>query len=181
MDKFWLNKLSDIGISDMPIFKVVFQPKNLDENWYPLYKKERRLFLQSLTDSIEELANLNLERNDILNIINGKLPENLSIRFRVPIMYGGDISKDNMFLLPTNPFNLIIDRFFLIQANDFMKKMSREIKSGYDFASTLFVPYPLKKVYCPTTGNIAIGDGGNATEDRLAQVAATMLNQQGKI
>ena len=44
-------------------------------------------------------------------------------------------------------------------------------------AQTIWLPNPAKKIYLPahTTGG---GDGGNATEDRLAQIGAQIAAER---
>ena len=119
--------------------------------------------MQSLSDSVEELAFMNLSQDEFMNLIMGRaVPKNMSIRMRIPLTWGGEITPDNMFMCSTFPHSQNIDRFIIGQ-------------TGYD---TIWIPNPAKKIYIPahTAGG---GTGGNATEDRLAQVAAQIAAGRG--
>lgn len=119
--------------------------------------------MQSLGESIEELAFMNLSQEEFMDLLMGRaLPANTSIRMRVPICWGGEISPDNMFMCSTFPHSQNIDRFIIGQAGN----------------ETIWLPSPAKKIYIPahTAGG---GEGGNATEDRLAQMAAQFAVSRG--
>ena len=112
--------------------------------------------MASLTDSAETLAFMNLTQDEFMNIIMGRdLPQNISIRFRIPLVWGGKLEIDNLFMCWTFPHSYNMDRFIIVQSG----------------AQTIWMPNPTKKIYLPahTAGG---GDGGNATEDRLAQIGA---------
>ena len=112
--------------------------------------------MASLTDSAETLAFMNLTQDEFMNIIMGRdLPQNISIRFRIPLVWGGKLEIDNLFMCWTFPHSYNMDRFIIAQSG----------------AQTIWMPNPTKKIYLPahTAGG---GDGGNATEDRLAQIGA---------
>ena len=115
-------------------------------------------FMQSLTDSVETLAFMNLDQEEFMNLIMGRsVPSNMSFRFRIPLVWGGKLEIDNMFMCWTFPHSHNMDRFIINQSGN----------------STIWLPNPAQKVYLPahTTGG---GDGGNATEDRLAQMGAQL-------
>ncbi|MDE6477774.1 MAG: hypothetical protein K2L94_00830, partial [Alphaproteobacteria bacterium] len=123
---------------------------------YPRYKKLCREFMQSLVDSAQDLAFLNLAQDEFMDLIMGKkLPANLAIRLRVPLALGGQLSLDNMFLCRTFPHSHNMDRFIIDQAG----------------APKIWLPSPAHKVYVHAH-TASGGDGGNATSDRLAQMAA---------
>lgn len=157
------KRLQDMFMDDMPIIEFTPAKANISTNWFSEYKKVRADFLRNLTDSVQELAFMNLSQEEFMDLITAKkIPNNISIRMRIPLIYGGKIEPDNMFLCKTMPHAYSIDRFIIEQSD----------------AKTLWLPNPEKKVYVPanTTGG---GDGGNATEDRLSQMSAHFAADRG--
>ena len=98
--------------------------------------------------------------NDL--IMGRRMPENLSVRFRVPLVWGGTLDIDNLFMCMTFPHSHNMDRFIIEQ-------------SGNDI---IWMPNPAKKVYLPAH-MMNGGDGGNATSDRLSQLAAQIAASRG--
>lgn len=148
--------LSDMGMSDMPL--TVFRPKRtpVSPDWYPKYKQLCRQFMTSLTDTVETLAFMNLSQDEFMNLIMGRsVPENMSFRLRVPLVWGGKLELDNMFMCWTFPHSHNLDRFIIEQSGN----------------EIVWLPNPAQKIYLPAH-TAAGGDGGNATEDRLAQISA---------
>ena len=158
-----MERLAALGLDDMPI--LAYTPKNcsLDSDWFKKYSALRREFLSSLSDSLEEIAFMNLPQNEFINLIMGQsLPDNLSIRFRIPLLWGGELSIKNMFLCLTFPHSYNMDRFIIEQSD----------------ARTIYLPNPEKKVYL-TTHTGGGGTGGNATSDRLSQAAFNAMSGRG--
>ncbi len=179
MQSIWEQKLKDFGMDDLPVQHVSFRPVTLDSDWYVKFKKIRREFLQSLSDSVEELMLMNLSMPMLMGLLqNMELPENLSIKFKRPLMYGGEISVDNMYLVAMHPYGQLLDRFLIDQAMDYMAKMGKTPTAGYDYAPELFVPNPAKKVYVPTLRSMNNGAGGNTTSDRMSEIASAIVAQQ---
>ena len=150
------NLISDLRMSDLPLTQVHPTPTIVAPDWFSRYKKLCHEFMASLTDSAETLAFMNLTQDEFMNIIMGRdLPQNISIRFRIPLVWGGKLEIDNLFMCWTFPHSYNMDRFIIAQSG----------------AQTIWMPNPTKKIYLPahTAGG---GDGGNATEDRLAQIGA---------
>ncbi|MBN1325110.1 MAG: hypothetical protein JW974_02740 [Alphaproteobacteria bacterium] len=157
------KRLADLFMDDLPVMEFNVRDVTVSPDWFTKYKTLRRDFMKSLTDSIEELAFLNLSQDEFMGLIMGReMPENLSLRFRVPLVWGGKLEIDNMFLCRTFPHSQNMDIFIIEQAG-------KEI---------IWLPNPAKKVYVPahTAGG---GDGGNATEDRLSQLAAQLATNRG--
>lgn len=155
--------MADMNMDDMPLIMVRPTNTSLPTDWLSKYKMARQKFMTSLTDAVEELVFLNLGQQEFMDLLTGRsIPENMSIRMRVPIFWGGEIAPENMFMCSTFPHSQNIDRFIIAQI-------------GYE---AVWVPNPAKKVYVSahTTGG---GDGGNATEDRLAQMAAQIAASRG--
>ncbi len=158
-----MERLSMLGMDDMPV--MAYEPKkcSLDPDWFKKYSILRRKFLESLTDSFEEIAFMNLPQEDFINLVMGKsLPDNLSIRFRIPLIWGGDLDISNIFLCLTFPHAHNLDRFIIEQSD----------------ATTVFLPNPEKKIYV-TSHTGGGGDGGNATSDRLSQIASNFMAGRG--
>ena len=155
--------LASMGIDDMPVVEYTPKKCSLDADWFKKYSALRREFLSSLTDAIEEITFMNLGQDEFVNLVMGKsLPDNLSIRFRVPLFLGGELDVSNMFLCWTFPISFNLDRF-LINQND---------------ATTIFLPNPEKKIYL-TSHTGGGGDGGNATSDRLTEAVFSFKNSRG--
>jgi hypothetical protein len=103
---------------------------------------------------------MNLPQEEFINLMMGKsMPENTSLRFRIPLIWGGELSIDNMFLCLTFPHSHNLDRFLIDQSD----------------AKTVFLPNPEKKIYL-TTHLGGGGVGGNATSDRLSESAISYIN-----
>ncbi len=151
-------RIAALGMDDMPLMEITPGACRLDADWFIKYKQLARRFMGTLTDSVEELAFMNLTQDEFMGLVMGQqLPQNLSFRFRVPLMLGGKMEIENMFLCHTFPYSQNMDRFLIEQTG----------------AQTIWVPNPAKKIYISShTGGG--GDGGNATEDRLSQIAASM-------
>lgn len=154
-----IKKISELGMKDMPLLEYHPKRTNVTPDWFSEYKKLCHEFMSELSDCIEELALMNLSQEDFMDLIMGnKIPENLSIRFRIPLVWGGDLSTENMFMCKTFPHSYNMDRFIILQ-------------SGND---TVWLPNPSKKIYLPI-GTLGGGDGGNGTEDRLTETIASQI------
>lgn len=152
-----------MGINDMPLVELHPVNTNVSPDWFAQYRTTVRNFMMSLTDSVEELSFLNLSQDEFMALLMGKrLPDNMSIRFRTPLMWGGKVETSNLFMCRTFPISNNLDRFIIEQyGND-----------------TIWMPAPVKKIYV-SAHTIGGGDGGNATEDRLSQMAAQIASGRG--
>jgi len=150
-----LEKLTALGMDDMPVIEYTPTHCNIDSDWFNKYSALRRSFMTSLTDSFEEIAFMNLSQDEFMNLIMGKqLPENTSLRFKIPLVWGGKIEVENMFMCLTFPQSHNLDRFIIEQSD----------------AKTVFLPNPAKKIYVPTNLSTS-STSGNTTSDRLSQSA----------
>ncbi|MBR1380498.1 MAG: hypothetical protein IJ560_02830 [Alphaproteobacteria bacterium] len=155
--------IADLGMDDMPIMAVRAVRVPVAGDWFARYKNTVRQFLGTLTECVQELAFMNLTQDEFMELMMGRaVPPNLSVRFRIPLVWGGDLSVANMFMCYTFPHSHNMDRFIIAQ-------------TGNDI---VWVPNPAKKIYLPTH-TAGGGDGGNATEDRLAQMAAQIAQNRG--
>lgn len=158
-----MARLSSLGMDDMPVMEYTPKRSCVDKDWFKTYSMLRHEFMSSLTDSFEEIAFMNLSQDEFMNLITGKqMPENTSIRFRIPLTLGGELSVDNMFMCLTFPHSQNLDRFIIEQSD----------------ATKLFLPNPEKKIYV-TTHLAGGGDGGNATSDRLSVAAMNFAGGRG--
>ncbi len=157
------KRLKDMNMGDMPIMEFHPAPVKVASNWFITYKKLCHEFIETLTDSVEQLALMNLTQDEFMSLIMGKkIPQNLSIRFRIPLIWGGKLEIKNLFMCHTFPNSQRLDQFIIEQSG----------------AKTVWLPNPSKKVYI-SLNNISGGDGGNATEDRLSQIAAQIVAARG--
>ncbi|MBR3510951.1 MAG: hypothetical protein IKN73_02715 [Alphaproteobacteria bacterium] len=158
-----LDRLNNLGMDDMPVIEYTPTKCIVDNTWFSQYVKLRREFLTSLTDSFTEIAFMNLSQDEFVNLVMGKsIPDNLSIRFRIPLMWGGTLTIDNLFMCFSFPHSQNLDRFIIEQFD----------------AKTVFLPNPAKKIYVPShlSGG---GPGGNAASDRLSQAAMNFASSRG--
>ena len=154
------QRLAELGMDDMPVMEYTPKPTKLPTDWFTTYRKLCHEFMETLTDCATEIAFMNLSQNEFMGLISGKtLPRNTSIRWRIPITLGGEMSVKNMFLCRTFPLSHNLDRFIMEQFGN----------------ETLWLPNPAKSVYV-TTHTAPGGTGGNATSDRLTQMAAAISN-----
>ncbi len=157
------RRLLDFGMGDLPVQEIRPIPVRVAPDWFAKYKKLCHDFIISLTDSVEELAFMNLTQDEFMSLISGaKIPQNLSIRFRIPLVWGGKLEIENLFMCWTFPYSQRLDRFIIEQAG----------------SETIWLPNPVKKIYV-SAHNASGGDGGNATEDRLSQMAAQIAASRG--
>lgn len=85
-----LEKLAKFGMDDMPVIEYIPNRCVIDKDWFQKYSMLRREFLASLTDSFDEIAFMNLSQEEFMNLMMGKkMPENTSLRFRIPLIWGG--------------------------------------------------------------------------------------------
>ena len=158
-----MERLSSMGMEDMPVMEYRPTRCSVSPDWFKEYTALRREFLSSLTDSFEEIAFMNLSQQEFMNLIMGNsLPENTSLRLRIPLIWGGKLTVDNMFLCYTFPHSHNLDKFIIEQTN----------------SEIVYLPNPEKKIYV-TTHLSGGGDGGNATSDRLTQSAGFMMSGRG--
>lgn len=158
-----MTKLAAMGMDDMPVIEYMPNRCMIDNDWFQKYSMLRREFLASLTDSFDEIAFMNLSQEEFMNLIMGKkMPENTSLRFRIPLIWGGKLSIDNMFMCWTFPHSHNLDKFIIEQNG----------------AKTVFLPDPAKKIYI-TTSSFTNSASGNATPDRLTQSAAQFMSDRG--
>lgn len=157
------NRIADLGMDDLPLEQMRPTTHPVTPDWFKKYHELVHEFAKSLTDSIQDIAFLNLPQDDFIDLIMGRrMPENLSVRFRVPLVWGGKLEIENLFMCMTFPHAHNMDRFIIEQ-------------SGNDI---IWLPNPAKKIYIPA--HMANGgDGGNTTEDRLSQIAAQMATSRG--
>lgn len=155
-----IARISELGMDDLPLVEYTPKPSKLPNDWFSRYRVLCHQFMESLTDYATDIAFMNLSQKEFMALITGQaLPRNTSIRWRIPLTIGGEISIENMFLCRTFPHSHNMDRFILEQ-------------SGND---TLWLPAPEKPIYTPThTANG--GAGGNTASDRLTQIAVQMAN-----
>lgn len=159
-------KLAEMGMDDMPVIEYIPRPASVGPDWFARYRDLRRRFMSELSSAdgaIETLSFMNLSNDEFMNLMMGRaLPQNMSLRFKIPLAWGGELTTDNMFMCPTFPYSHNLDRLIISQ----------------DGATTLYLPMPERKIYLPThTGGG--GAGGNATEDRLAQISAQIAASRG--
>jgi len=155
-----MERLASLGMDDMPVMEYAPKRCIIDKDWFKKYTVLRREFLSSLTDSYEEIAFMNLTQDEFMNLIMGKsMPDNTSVRFRVPLIWGGKLDIDNMFMCLTFPHSQNLDRFIIDQSD----------------ANVVFLPNPAKKIYV-TTHLAGGGAGGNAASDRLSLAAMNYVS-----
>lgn len=151
--------ISELGMKDMPLMEITPSPALISPDWFTKYKELCRQFMSTLTDSVETLAFMNLPQEEFMNLIMGRsIPENMSFRLRIPLIWGGKLEIDNMFMCRTFPHAHKMDIFIATQSD----------------ANTIWLPNPTNKVYHPTQ-TLGGGDGGNGTEDRLTETMAAQI------
>ena len=150
------KRLAELKMSDMPVMSITPRNMPVDKDWFQKYKELCKQFSRSLTDCVQELSLMNLNRDEFMGLLMGReIPINLSIRFKVPLAWGGKLELDNLFMCYTFPISHNLDRFIIEQ-------------SGNDI---IWLPNPARKIYLPIHST-KIGNGGNAVSDRLSQMSA---------
>lgn len=139
--------LKKLNIYNVDVQKWIVKKINLDKNWYKAYTKIKTEFLFSLSDSIELLYYMNLSQEEIFETIMGKkIPNGISIKFKIPLFLGGELNVNNLYLCRTFPFSFNIDLFIMEQMEN----------------KEIFIPCINKKIYDPlSSSNIG---GGTSNE-----------------
>ncbi|MHA1550065.1 MAG: hypothetical protein ACTSXV_01265, partial [Alphaproteobacteria bacterium] len=117
-EAFWKNEIARMGLPEMPLQAVTKQKENPIYCEPKKYKELQKSFLKKVGFNHEEMQNLwriSLTREGIVQVREGKLPENLNIIFKVPLDYGGKEEIENMLLIQTHPFTDILFRFLRSQ------------------------------------------------------------------
>ncbi|MDR2685881.1 MAG: hypothetical protein LBB23_03875 [Rickettsiales bacterium] len=159
------RRLAALGISDLALGEVAAQPQPLPRDWFAAFRAARReLLTNRIKKNQEELFMIGLNPAEITDIYKGiRIPVGVSVKFRIPPIYGGEISPENMFVCRSVPEGRAIDIFIAEQAG----------------AGVFFYPNPAKNVYMTSMGSLN-SPGGNATSDRLSDVQAEdVLNALG--
>ena len=157
------KRVADLFMDDLPVMEYKPMPSAVPSDWFARYKTLRREFMRSLTDSVEDLAFMNLSQDEFMALVTGRaMPANTSLRFRIPLQWGGKLEISNLFLCRTFPHSHNMDRFIIDQAG----------------SDTIWLPNPARKVYVPAH-TASGGDGGNETEDRVSQLAAQLAGSLG--
>ena len=98
------KRIADLGMDDLPLIQIRPASQPVPSDWFKRYHDLVHEFALSLTDSIQELAFMNLSQDDFMDLIMARrMPENLSVRFRIPLVWGGKLELDNLFMCMT-PF-----------------------------------------------------------------------------
>ncbi len=156
------KRLEELKMSDMPVTPINPRTVRVSPDWFQRYKELCHTFTKSLSDCVQELALMNLGRDEFMSLLMGReIPDNLSIRFRTPLIWGGELSTDNLFMCYTFPLAQNLDRFIIEQSGN----------------ETVWLPNPKKKIYLPIHSTLA-GNGGNAVADRLSQMAANIASSR---
>lgn len=161
-ENFAKEKLAEMQMDDLPIIPVHPQKKAVQTDWFQKYRILCHEFIRSLKDCTQELAFMNLNQDEFMNILMGReIPENLSIRFRVPLVFGGNLEIENLFMCWTFPQSHNLDRFIIEQYEN----------------DIIWLPNPIKKIYLSahTTNG---GNGGNTASDRLSQLASQIVSNR---
>ena len=154
------KRLEELKMPDMPVVPIKPRAVNVSPDWFQRYKEICHTFMKSLSDCVQELALMNLAREEFMGLLTGReIPDNLSIRFRIPLIWGGELNPDNLFMCYTFPLAQNLDRFIIEQSGN----------------ETIWLPNPKKKIYLPIHSTLA-GNGGNAVADRLSQMAANIAS-----
>ena len=152
------KRLAELKMSDMPVVQMKPHATAVSQDWFRQYKEICHTFTKSLSDNVQELALMNLSREEFMNLLMGReIPDNLSIRFRIPLIWGGKLSPDNLFMCSTFPLAQNLDRFIIEQSEN----------------ETVWLPNPNKKIYLPIHSTLA-GNGGNGVADRLSQMSVNI-------
>ena len=108
------KRLSDMKMPDMPVTPIQPKISAVPSDWFAQYKKLCHEFMRSLSDCVQELALMNLSRDEFMDLLMGRaLPANLSFRFRIPLVWGGKLDIENMFMCATFPHSQNLDRFIM--------------------------------------------------------------------
>ena len=110
------KRLSDMKMPDMPVTPIQPKISAVPSDWFAQYKKLCHEFMRSLSDCVQELALMNLSRDEFMDLLMGRaIPDNLSFRFRIPLVWGGKLDIENMFMCATFPHSQNLDRFIIEQ------------------------------------------------------------------
>ncbi|MDR0319156.1 MAG: hypothetical protein LBH81_00230 [Rickettsiales bacterium] len=159
------RKLTEMGLGDLPVAEVRAIPRPLPAGWFAAYRDARReLLTRTVQNNKDELFMMDIPVEFIMAMLRGeRIPLNVSVKFKIPPIYGGSISAGNMFVCRAASEGRLIDSFIASQAG----------------ADLFFCPNPAKSVYITSMASMN-SPGGNATSDRMSEVQASdVMNSIG--
>lgn len=168
---YWVNYLSELGLSELPLSEVHIS--DIDYSEIPdLYLEASAVYSEFLKYieryCLDELIKASFRKSDLDLMMHGICPYNASIMLKVPLEYGGSIELDNMYLVRKNPFEFIINSFFLKQIQFFNDEISNE-SSDVKFPDVFYAVCPKGNVFYPAVGSLAISGGPSfGKADQLA-------------
>jgi hypothetical protein len=181
-EDYYRDLISRLGLPEMPIRKVQFSGKSRDAaiafraKFAPISKKALQF---AYYNNIKELVEAGFERDAIMDLAHGDIPENLDIYLKTPAEYGGTLDFSNMFLIKKYPFKAILDKFMDEQVLAFARERGGASRdTGFVMPSELFAPNPKGMVFIPTLKGIT-SPGGNSSTDRMTEIGSTMFLKQG--
>lgn len=170
---YWEQYLSEIGLPELPLSDVTLQKFDI-KYIQDLYFNMDSVFSQFLkfcaVKRTDQLIKSGFKSADLDLMEKGVCPHNASIMLKIPLEYGGDISPDNLYVVPKNPFQFIISHFISYQID----KFNEDIKSNRDLKilpEILFTPYPPGISFIPAIGAIK-GGGGTSQGGKSTQLAS---------
>ncbi|MGN0929880.1 MAG: hypothetical protein ACI4N3_04530 [Alphaproteobacteria bacterium] len=181
-ENYYRDRISKLGIPEMPIKKVVFNPDNLfkcEKLYSDFFKISKKLMQFIYYNNLEDLVGANFSNESIMKMYEGIVPENIDIYLKVPFEYGGTLDFSNMFLVKKRPFKELIDNFIDEQVLSFNKEQQNfNSKNGYQYPTELYICNPKGIVFLPALKGFA-GVGGNTSADIMTEIGSTMFSKSG--
>lgn len=181
-ENYYRDRISKLGIPEMPIKRVVFNPDNLskcEKLYNDFFKISKKLMQFVYYNNFDDLIGANFSNESIMQMYDGVVPENIDIYLKVPFEYGGTLDFSNMFLVKKRPFKELIDNFIDEQVLSFNKEQKNfNMKNGYQYPTELYVCNPKGIVFLPALKGFA-GAGGNTSADIMTEIGSTMFSKSG--
>ncbi|MBN2676075.1 MAG: hypothetical protein JXR30_02365 [Alphaproteobacteria bacterium] len=177
---FWQNEMARMGLPEMPLKDAQKTSENPVFCEPSTYHTLVHAFLKKVGfdhKDMQDLWRISLTREGIIQIREGKLPENLDVIFKVPLDYGGEANMENMLLIQTHPFVDILFKFMREQCKRYhQSEGEKSALYGYKKPPKLFVPDLNRRVFVPAMLGWT-SPAGNGATDRMTQAGISIASE----
>jgi len=172
--EYWRDTIRRLGLPEMPIAKATLPgAPSASPVRSELLAVASRCMRFTYFNSMEEMAKAGLPYEMVASMGRGQFPENLSLCFKIPPEYGGEVAFSNMFLIQKYPYLEMINAFLDEQMLEYNRDAAHTHDTGFALPPELFYPNPEGIVFLPALKGLA-SPGGNATTDKMTQIGSTM-------
>ena len=141
-EEYWEKIFQESNLGGMKLMSLNYYPRTIhEEDFFKTCVSAQKLFIKDiLAYCSDDLRIAGLSEESIFYLTKGILPVNWTVHLKVPPLYGGQASPENMVLIQCQPFHEKI--------HDFINQQILS-EAGVGHPKILYVPTPIGKVYVP--------------------------------